>query len=154
MIGEKKETSWFSKQTVCGSYWKRGDLAVWWNDDLKLDFVLTSRNKIHARAASDVEEVPQFISLVYGPPKEEERRHVWDRMKRIADLIQGSWICVRDFNDILRQEEKLGGNPKAIRKIMRFQLMLNDCSFMDLEFKGSTYTWANGREGSAHIKEM
>ncbi|XP_028784258.1 uncharacterized protein LOC114740307 [Neltuma alba] len=132
---------------------RSGGLAVWWMDELQIDLISGSSNIIHARISCTSEDAPYFLTLVYGPPKEAERSRVWDRLASLATSINGSWLCAGDFNEILNQNEKMGGNPRAARKILRFHKMISDCEFLDLEFKGSRFTWANGRIGVNNIKE-
>ncbi|KAK4252766.1 hypothetical protein QN277_014312 [Acacia crassicarpa] len=125
-----------------------GGLAVWWQDSITLSVLYRSKNIIHAIIDSDCLNAPRMISFIYGPPKEGERRIVWDSLRRLASGITDSWLVVGDFNDLLSQSEKEGGNPRAMRKIINFQGFLSDCNLMDLEFKGSQFTWCNKRDGA------
>lgn len=122
-----------------------GGLALWWHSSISLTVLYKSKNIIHTQVESASLKVPGFISFVYGPPKEGERRAVWDQIRRLAANMQDSWLLIGDFNDILTQSEKEGGNPRPLRKIINFQRLLSDCHLMDLEFKGAKYTWCNKR---------
>ncbi|XP_028789542.1 uncharacterized protein LOC114745549 [Neltuma alba] len=143
----------FQNEIYVDSRRRSGGLAVWWKEELSFNLISCCQNIIHANISCSNEEVPEYLTLVYGPPKEAKRSRVWERLKRMAGSINRSWLCGGDFNEILDQNEKMGGNPKAAQKILRFHKMISDCEFMDLEFQGSRFTWANGRLGEAHIKE-
>ena len=75
------------------------------------------------------------------------RNLCWDEIIRISRGISESWLCVGDFNDILRQDEKVGGNLRPMRKILNFQKFVADCELLDLGFNGYQFTWCNRREG-------
>ncbi|KAK4254083.1 hypothetical protein QN277_009512 [Acacia crassicarpa] len=128
-----------------------GGLAVWWSASISLTVLYKSRNIIHVVVDTDCLGLPKYISFVYGPPKEGERRTVWNTMKRLVPSVDDSWLAMGDFNDLLSQSEKEGGNPRSIRKIMNFQSLLSSCDLLDLEFKGSAFTWCNKRgDGIVH----
>ncbi|KAK4259744.1 hypothetical protein QN277_006045 [Acacia crassicarpa] len=125
-----------------------GGLAVWWSASISLTVLYKSRNIIHLVIDSTSSGLPNYISFVYGPPKEGERRIVWNILRSLASNVVGSWLAVGDFNDLLSQSEKEGGNPKAMQKIMNFQSLLSDYDLLDLELKGSMFTWCNKRSGA------
>ncbi|KAK4271730.1 hypothetical protein QN277_020377 [Acacia crassicarpa] len=130
-----------------------GGLSVWWQNSVSLTVLYKSKNIIHVLFESNSLAGPAFITFVYGPPKEGERRVIWELLRRVAASMKEAWLVVGDFNDLLSQMEKEGGNPRSIRKIINFQSYLSDCNLIDLEFKGSKYTWCNKRP-SGIVREM
>ncbi|XP_075083560.1 uncharacterized protein LOC142167295 [Nicotiana tabacum] len=50
-----------------------------------------------------------------------------------------------DFNVIWDKEEKFGGLPILLNKVDNFGHCMNTCNLTDMGFKGSIYTWWNGR---------
>ena len=130
-----------------------GGLALWWCEDVTVNILFSSTNIIHTKISALNFETPSYVTFVYGPPKERERILCWNEIRRIAYGINDSWMCVGDFNDLLRQDEKLGGNPRSMRKILNFQKFVADCALIDLGFNGYRYTWCNKREGEHIIWE-
>ncbi|KAK4273760.1 hypothetical protein QN277_017095 [Acacia crassicarpa] len=122
-----------------------GGLAVWWKDNITLNVLYKSKNIIHVVMESAGLKVPKFATFVYGPPKEKDRRVVWNILRSLAVNDLEPWLAVGDFNDLLSQAEKEGGLPRAMRKIINFQKVVSDCNLIDLEFKGSKFTWCNNR---------
>lgn len=49
------------------------------------------------------------------------------------------WIAVGDFNVIVNQEEKLGGNPIGINVAFYFTNMMNEAGTVDGGYLGSRY---------------
>ncbi|XP_070025375.1 uncharacterized protein [Nicotiana sylvestris] len=50
-----------------------------------------------------------------------------------------------DFNVIWDEEEKFGGLPVSLNEIDDLRHCVNTCNLFDLGFKGSIFTWWNGR---------
>ncbi|KAK4264338.1 hypothetical protein QN277_025533 [Acacia crassicarpa] len=86
-----------------------GGLALWWGANISVTVLYRSKNVIHVVLESTSLKVPAFVTFVYGPPKEGERRRVWDMLRGLVGGIHSSWLLVGDFNDVLSQGEKEGG---------------------------------------------
>lgn len=56
-------------------------------------------------------------------------------------------LCVGDFNQILYNEEKLGGLHREQKFMDEFKAALNSCGFLDLGYVDFPYTWWNGCDG-------
>ncbi|XP_024006491.1 uncharacterized protein LOC112083001 [Eutrema salsugineum] len=67
---------------------RSGGLAVFWNDDVK-------------------------VSSLY----EDYRHELWERLERISTTRNGPWMLVGDFNEILSNEEKIGGQKLNFRAL-------------------------------------
>ena len=61
------------------------------------------------------------------------------------------WLCVGDFNEITRQEEKLGGALRPHNQMQSFRDVIDECGFMDLGYVGSKFTWARHFENGNSI---
>ena len=51
-------------------------------------------------------------------------------------------MCAEDFNEIIKQSEKLGGRLRPYAQMQIFRDALDECELMDLGFKGFPYTWS------------
>ena len=51
-------------------------------------------------------------------------------------------MCAGDFNEITRQEEKLGGAVRHQGQMQLFREVLDERGFLDLEFEGNRFTWS------------
>lgn len=87
--------------------------------------------------ASKVWEVPTFVSCIYSPPVESDRKLIWNEIGQQAKGVNGSWLCIGDFNDLFSLAEKLGGNPHPIKRVLNFQIFATNYDLVDLEIKGS-----------------
>ena len=48
-------------------------------------------------------------------------------------------LC-RDFNEIIRSHEKIGGRQRPARQMEDFREVLDECGFRDLGFVGGKFT--------------
>ncbi|KAI9096815.1 hypothetical protein K1719_025798 [Acacia pycnantha] len=69
-----------------------GGLAVWWLGCISLTVLYKSKNVVHVLLESGGLCVPKIVTFVYGPPKEGERRVVWDVLRRLSVGIAMSWL--------------------------------------------------------------
>lgn len=86
---------------------------------------------------------------LYGKPKTFKRIKSWNLLQSLNHKFQTPWLCVGDFNELIRSDEKLGGNRRSHTQMQLFKEEVDAYGFMDLGYSGSKYTWskhfANGR---------
>ena len=66
----------------------------------------------------------------------------WDSLRNLNYIQQIPWLCVGDFNELLRQEEKLGGAVQNHGQMQQFRDVVDECGFIDLGFVGTNFTWS------------
>lgn len=77
---------------------------------------------------------------------------LWEILESLSHTISSRslstdlWFVAGDFNDILSQQDKWGGNTINCSRSSRFWSCINHCNLIDLGFKGSSYTWSNHRK--------
>ncbi|XP_019226036.1 PREDICTED: uncharacterized protein LOC109207552 [Nicotiana attenuata] len=85
------------------------------------------------------------LTLVYAKCDVIERIELWDSLYYLAQNMTVPWLVGGDFNVIWDEEEKFGGLPVSLNEIDDFRHWINTCNLIDLGFKGSIFTWWNGR---------
>lgn len=77
-------------------------------------------------------------------------------LKMLANLHALPWAHMGDFNEVLSEEEKSGGNPICQRRVRAIQDCMNECHMMDLGFSGLKFTWSNKRDlgGDANVTHL
>ena len=45
---------------------------------------------------------------------------LWDNLKKVSDHHDLSWILMGDFNDMIEESEKLGGNLLSVRRVCEY----------------------------------
>ncbi|XP_070020059.1 uncharacterized protein [Nicotiana sylvestris] len=89
--------------------------------------------------------VELILTLVYAKCDRIERIELWDSLYAMASDMTVPWLVGGDFNVIWDEEEKFGGLPVSLIEVDDFRHCINTCNLTDLGFKGSIFTWWNGR---------
>ncbi|XP_068340019.1 uncharacterized protein [Pyrus communis] len=124
-----------------------GGLSLWWEDNLEVSIILSSKNIIDA--VMRVKGQTQWCRFtgVYGTSYRAEKRMFWEWMVNHFTPTDIPWICGGDFNEFMWDHEKSGGvevlynRPRFLGEFMSSSLL------MDLGFQGPAFTWRGLRRG-------
>ncbi|XP_075084813.1 uncharacterized protein LOC142168055 [Nicotiana tabacum] len=89
--------------------------------------------------------VELILTMVYAKCDAIERIELWDSLYAMARDMTVPCLVGGDFNVIWDEEETFGGLPVSLDEVDDFRHCINTCNLTDLGFKGSIYTWWNGR---------
>ncbi|XP_060190703.1 uncharacterized protein LOC132619963 [Lycium barbarum] len=92
-------------------------------------------------------EKTMYTTLVYAKCDEAERVELWDNMYHLYNTITEAWMIGDDFNVVLNDEKNIGGIPIQPQNVEDFAFSVNSCELEEIRFKGSPFTWWNGRAG-------
>ena len=84
-----------------------GGLALLWKEDIQLDVQSSSDNHIDAVVDLGMDDTWGIMGF-YGNPDSANREDSWSLLRDLSRHFSLPWICIRDFNEILRAEEKQG----------------------------------------------
>ena len=84
-----------------------------------------------------------LLTVVYAPPHFIKCKPFWDYLQNLAMSISLLWILLGDFNDMIYEEEKLGGLLVNRTLIAAFRNCLDKCGLIDLGFHSPRFTWTN-----------
>ncbi|XP_019188318.1 PREDICTED: uncharacterized protein LOC109182624 [Ipomoea nil] len=88
----------------------------------------------------------------YGFPERNRRQEAWNLLRSLANRSQLPWVVIGDFNDLLFQREKRGGNPHPNGLLRGFGETIDDCGLAQMPMQGYPYTWKK-REGTENWLE-
>ena len=89
-----------------------GGLVLFWKSVIDVTVEGFSKNYIDAIINKNRENEWQFIEF-YGKSKTQKRFESWDLLRSLDRTFQISWLCVGDFNELIRSNEKLGSNKRS-----------------------------------------
>jgi hypothetical protein len=87
----------------------------------------------------------------YGEAQRELWHRSWECLKTLNGQSSLPWLCVGDFNEVLRTNEQFEG-ARSEWQMEGFQDAVSVCGFSNLEFIGLPYTWDNHQEADHNIK--
>ncbi|KAM6576524.1 hypothetical protein CsatB_028361 [Cannabis sativa] len=90
----------------------------------------------------------------YGHPQVSHRVHTWTLLKRCFDIAPlQPWLVMGDFNEVLSNNDKIGGPIRNQHQIQAFQSTIDLCHLTPLTFEGELCTWTNKCQGAGNVKE-
>ncbi|XP_075091900.1 uncharacterized protein LOC142172042 [Nicotiana tabacum] len=80
-----------------------------------------------------------------------ERLELWDHLYLLASDMELPWLVGGDFNVVLHEDEKIGGLPVHPPGHEDFAFCVNSYGLFEQGYKGSQFTWWNGRSNAECI---
>ncbi|XP_070014337.1 uncharacterized protein [Nicotiana sylvestris] len=131
-----------------------GGIVLLWNADLVLvDELTMTTQEVHCMVQVLPNPTKRLLFSIYANNSVHSRSLLWHNLKCVYDSYKGPWLVGGDFNEVIRQNEKFGGNPINNSRVDAFAKCLNYCNLLHLGFKGSRYTWTNKRRNGNIIIE-
>ncbi|KAL5788264.1 hypothetical protein ACOSP7_005213 [Xanthoceras sorbifolium] len=131
---------------------KSGGLMLLWNDVWDVSVLSFSSGHIDVVIKMENNLKWRFTGF-YGCPVPNHRTDSWELLRRLKAVNRLPWLCGGDFNELLHNEEKLGGNERTGPGMFNFRSIVELCDFVDLGFSGPLFTWNNKRGGSRNVQE-
>ena len=69
-------------------------------------------------------------------PKVANQEDSWSVLRHLSSQLDLPWVCISDFNEITKIEEKSGGAIWAKKQMQNFRDCLDFCGLLDLGFIG------------------
>ncbi|KAK3189419.1 hypothetical protein Dsin_028980 [Dipteronia sinensis] len=135
----------FTGKLVVDKVGRSGGLCMFWSDKVCVTLILYSRFHIDVQIGSHGSHVWHLTGL-YGNLDPEQGCHTWTLLRRLKGLSSLPWLCLGDFNEILRDSEKQGGPPRPRLLMESFREVLDSCELEDLGFFGPNFTFSNIRD--------
>ena len=97
---------------------------MYWRNSIDLQIETSSKNHIDA-----------IVN------KGKRRFESWNLLRQLNNRFNLPWVCVRNFNELLKSSEKRGGSNRSQAQMQLFREVVDECGFIDLGFVGSQFTW-------------
>ncbi|XP_075659257.1 uncharacterized protein LOC142629162 [Castanea sativa] len=117
-----------------------GGLALYWKNSIDVHVDSFSKYHIDSIINKGGDEAWRFTGF-YGEPATHKRVEAWNKLRLINTRHDLPWLCARDFNEITRSSEKLGGNNRSQAQMQLFRNVIDECRFLDLGYVGDQFTW-------------
>lgn len=91
---------------------RSGGLVLYWRSSIYLTIKWSDKNYIDAIIDKDLESERRLTGF-YGELETVRSNEAWDKLKSLSSWPERPWLCYGDFNEIIRQDEKLGGATRS-----------------------------------------
>ncbi|CAB4304492.1 unnamed protein product [Prunus armeniaca] len=88
------------------------------------------------------------VTGFYGHFEVHNRKHSWELLRRLHHGVNGPWLVLGDFYEVLAAEEQRGCRERPIGQMTQFKNAISDYSLISFPFKGYPFTWAGRRNES------
>jgi hypothetical protein len=103
-----------------------GGLALFWGDDVQLEIQNFSRRHINSIIKrADCDNFWKLTSF-YGHPDWTKRHESWALLCHLQHFQSIPWLVIRDFNEIVSQNEKYGTVMTREFQMVAFREVLQD----------------------------
>ncbi|XP_058751354.1 uncharacterized protein LOC131624433 [Vicia villosa] len=128
------------------SYEHHNNGRIWltWNPNIwNMKAIDKTDQLVHAEVFSNTWVFSHYLTIIYAQNQLVNRKKLWDDIDIISRCTTGPWICVGDFNNVLKVGDRIGGNKVHITEYMDMERMMNDSGLFEHETTGPFFTWSN-----------
>lgn len=144
----------YSNFRIIPSFGKRGGIWLMWKAEITLmNYADSKPNHFHAlfKMKPNLPEV--LLTGMHAPSVAVDRNQYWIDLTEDLPPTGTPWLVAGDLNEVLSSTEKMGGRQVGREQGKRCKDWIAANALIDLGFQGPQFTWTNGRDGSALIKE-
>ena len=129
-----------------------GGIVLFWDESISVSLLSQGERYIDVLVRDNPEDAPWRATFVYGEPRVENRRNMWELLRSLCGAWSGPWMVVGDFNEAMWQYEHFSETPRAERQMMDFREILSHCDLHDLGFSGLPWTYNNNQGGNRNVR--
>ncbi|CAN6695621.1 unnamed protein product [Malus baccata var. baccata] len=123
-----------------------GGLCVFWRDGSKILLVKSVDYMIEIKVLDDDKECYWRLFGIYASTDEKKRRDQWRTLGNLIGRERDLCLLIGDFNDILCNGEKDGGNHRSAASMRDFREFVANNELLDLGYEGYPFTWRNNTD--------
>ena len=120
-----------------------GGLSLIWKDYVDITVIEACPNLIDTKIIH--KGITSFVSFVYEAPDMENRVPFWDKLSTVGAGRDALWLLTGDFNDILCNDENIGGPPRLEGSFTAFRSFVAQNGLWDLKHSGDHLSWRGTR---------
>ena len=79
-----------------------GGLGLLWKKEILIHVKQATQNFIHADCCEKEGGIFWDGTFIYGNPSFRDRRYLWDKLQQLQLHHNHPWLCIGDFNQILK----------------------------------------------------
>ena len=115
-------------------------MCVFWNNSLNLKVTKFSCYHIDMLIKEDTNN-PWRLSFWYGEPSKGLKYKTWEMMTHVRADSDLPWLCMGDFNEVLRREEHMSVCDRDENQMRGFREAVDICGLCDIGYIGLDWTF-------------
>lgn len=112
----------FEHRWVVSREGRGGGLVLYWKSSINLTIIGSDKNFIDAIIDKDSENEFRLTGF-YGEPEIARRIEVWNKLRDLNSQPHIPCFCFGDFNEIIRQDEKLGAAKRPHNQMHLLEML-------------------------------
>jgi len=129
-----------------------GALVLFRDEYISVSLLSQGERYIDVLVVENPDGVPWRATFLYGEPRVDNRRDMWERLRSLCGVQTGPWMVIGDFNEAMWQYDHFSETPRTERQMMDFQGVLSHCDLHDLGFSGLPWTYNNNQAGNRNVR--
>lgn len=113
----------------------RGVVLLWNATNLKFHVVGGNSQGVHGVVEVSHSTNSFVLSAIYASPKYVSRKLLWQDLCKMSESITYPWLAIGDFNEIISQDEKFGGQQIKKNRANLYASNMNLCNLLDMGTK-------------------
>lgn len=127
------------------------DIYIIWNNNVTVQPIALTQQKIYLFVK--VHNFQFFTTIVYSRPYPILKHALRKNFDSFYKVYDGPWLTLGDFNYIVSEKEKFGGNKPNVNRMHDFNKMI-DSKLLDLGFTRPKFTWSNCRKKNLILERL
>ncbi|XP_019167632.1 PREDICTED: uncharacterized protein LOC109163334 [Ipomoea nil] len=131
---------------------RSGGMALFWRKNNSASLLGYSKNFVDVEVKTQNGKLWR-MTCFYGHSDRSRRWESWSLLESLKPKSVLPWVVIGDFNNLLFQYEKRGGNRYPNHLLRGFGETLDVCGLIQLPMRGHQYTWEKSRGTDNWIEE-
>jgi hypothetical protein len=111
----------FENMFMVDSIGKSGGTALFWGEDISVTIQNFSQHNINGVIKNLEDEMPWKFTRFYGHPDIANGGKTWALFQHLAHFASTPWVCISDFNKLLEDAKKWGGEGRSNSQMSVFR---------------------------------
>ncbi|CAK8574006.1 unnamed protein product [Lathyrus sativus] len=127
-----------------------GRIWIHWDDNRRHVESMESTNQlIHCQVKDVHGNFLCWMTAIYTQNQLHRRKELWRDIHKISAQQTGLWILIGDYNNVLKTEDRIGGNDVTEHEYIDLIEMMSKTGLYAKESAGDYSTWSNKQGDNA-----
>jgi hypothetical protein len=131
-----------NKCFIVDGHGKGGGLALFWDESINVEILSYGLHHIDTLIWDGTHHAGWRGTFIYGEPRTQDKKTMWELIRRIKPRSQAPWLMIGDFNEAMWSVEHFSARQNE-RQMLYFREVLSHCDLHDLGFIGLPWTYDN-----------